>query len=103
MSCPFTSEVLHNLCLLHKRQTGGYRLLVAVGRKNNNLVVFCDTDSLTGILLRVVLIRFGKYNFAVIYKHFVDTECFLYIALIGFVFISVADFYGTILKNCKIC
>ena len=103
MSCPFAAEVEHDLSLLHKCQTCGFGLLITVCGEKNNLIILGDTDCLTGVFLCVVLICIGKYDLVVIYKHFVDSECFLNVALIGFVFTGIADLNCAVLENSKIC
>ena len=103
MPCPFAAKVKHDLRLFHKCQTCGFGFLVTVCGKKNNLIIFCDTDCLTGIFLCVVLICIGKYDLVVIYKHFEDAECFLNVALIGFVFTGIADLNCAVLEDRKIC
>ena len=103
MTCPFATEVKHDLCLFHERQTCGYRLLVAVCRKNNNLIILGDTYGLTGIFLRIFLIVRRKHNFTVKNEHFVDAKCFLNITLIGFIFTGIADLHSAVFENSKIC
>ena len=103
MACPFAAEVEHDLSLLHKCQTYGYGLLITVCGEKNNLIILGDTDCLTGIFLCIVFICIGKHNLVVIYKHLVDTECFLNIALIVCIFISIAYLNGAVFKHRKIC
>ena len=102
VSCPFAAEVKHDLRLFHKCQTCGFGFLVTVCGKKNNLIILGNTNRLTGIFLCVVLICIGKHDLVVIYKHFVDSECFLNVALIGFIFIGIADFHRAVFENSKI-
>ena len=98
-----TPEIKHDLRLLHECQTCRYRLLVTVGGKENNLAVGSDTDGLTRILLCIIFILLRKRYISTIYQHFVDTDGFLYISLIRFIFLGVADLDRAILHDCKIC
>ena len=103
MTCPFAAEVEHDLSLLHKCQTCGFGLLITVCGEKNNLIILGDTDCLTGIFLCIGFICIGKHNLVVIYKHFVDSECFLNIALIGFIFTGIADLHCAVFEDRKIC
>ena len=103
VSCPFAAEVNHNLCLFHERQTCGYRFLVTVSGKEDNLVIFRNTDCLTRIFLSIVLVCIRKHDFSVKHEHLVDAECFLNIALIGCIVICIANLYRAVFENRKIC
>ena len=91
------------MSLLHKCQTCGFGLLITVCGEKNHLIILGDTDCLTGIFLCIGFICIGKYDLVVIYKHFVDSECFLNITLIGFIFTGIADLYCAVFEDRKIC
>ena len=91
------------MSLLHKCQTCGYGLLITVCGEKNNLIILGNTDCLTGIFLCVGFICIGKHNLVVIYKHLVDTECFLNIAFIVCIFTGIAYLNGAVFKYRKIC
>ena len=102
VSRPFTAEVKHDLCLLHEGQTDRFRLLVSVRREDDHLVVLGDTDGLAGIFLGILLIGIGKHDVSVIHQHFVDSERFLNVPLIGFILGGVADLHGAVLEDRKV-
>ena len=103
MSGVDAAEIQHDLCLLHQRQADRFRFLVAVSGEKDHLAIRGDANGLTGIFLCIVLICIGKHDLVVIYKHLVDAECFLNVALIGFVFTGIADLHCAVFENRKIC
>ena len=102
MSGVYAAEIKHDLCLLHQGQTCGRRLVVAVGRKKDDLAVGGNADRLAGIFLCAGLIFLRKRDIAAINQHFVNANRFLNIALIRFVFVGLTDLDRAVLHNCKI-
>ena len=98
----YAAKVEHDLRLLHQGQACGCRLVIAVGRKKNDLAVGCNADRLAGVLLGAGLIVRRKRNFAAVNQHFIDADCFLNVALIRFVFAGIADLDRAVLHDCKI-
>ena len=102
MSGVDAAEIQHDLRLLHQRQADRFRILIAISRENYHFAIRSDADGLTGVFLGTVLIGRRKGDFIIVDQHFINTEGFLNVSLIGFIPISFANLNRAVLQDCKV-